>query len=50
MAPIGTTFSTPVKAVPPGLTVVASTSSVVEVDLWIVVGATVAIVVVVVVV
>jgi hypothetical protein len=42
-APIGTTSSTPVKAVPPGLTVVGSTSSVsfVVVDLWIVVGPTV---------
>lgn len=40
MVPIGTTFSTPVKAVPPGDTVVGNTSSVV-VDLWIVVGATV---------
>src|SRR4029453_6744275 len=49
MAPIGTTFSTPVKAVPPGLTVVGSTSSGVVVDLWIVVGATVGGVVVVVV-
>src|SRR5829696_4568089 len=51
-APIGTTSSTPVKAVPPGVTVVGSTSSVVVVDLWIVVGPTVgeAVVVVVVVV
>jgi hypothetical protein len=50
--PIGTTSSTPVKAVPPGLTVVGSTSSVVVADdvLWTVVGATVGIVVVVVVV
>ena len=41
MAPIGTTFSTPVKAVPPGVTVVGSTSSVVVVEWWTVVGATV---------
>jgi len=42
-APIGTTSSTPVKAVPPGVTVVGSTSTVfvVVVDLWIVVGPTV---------
>jgi hypothetical protein len=42
-APIGTTSSKPVKAVPPGLTVVGNTStvSVVVVDLWIVVGPTV---------
>src|SRR4029450_4672338 len=45
IAPIGTTFSTPVKAVPPGVTVVGATSSVDDVG-GTGVGATLALVVV----